>query len=64
MASFKKTIEVTHGESLFIAQALEFYRDNLTEVDDPGLPYGEILAQVEVAKKIIPKFKIEYIESN
>ncbi len=64
MASFKKTVEVTHGESLFIAQALEFYRDNLTAVDDPGLPYGEILAQVEVAKKIIPKFKIEYIESN
>ena len=30
MASFKRTVELTHGESLFIAQALQFYKEHLS----------------------------------
>lgn len=68
MASFKRTVEITHGESLFIAQALQFYKENLVwkigvnnylEISD-----DEVDAQIEVAGKIIPKFEIKVKEVN
>jgi hypothetical protein len=67
MASFKRTVELTHGESLFVAQALQFYKENLVwkigvnnylEISD-----DEVDAQIEVAGKIIPKFEIKVKET-
>ena len=58
MASFKRSVEVTHGESLFIAQALELYRETIFDHMD----VDEASMQSEVANTIIPKFKIEIEE--
>ena len=53
MASFKRTVELTHGESLFIAQALQFYKEDLSR----RLMHHIGWDQIKVADKIIPKFE-------
>jgi hypothetical protein len=68
MASFKRTVEITHGESLFIAQALQFYKENLSwkigANNDLGIYDDEVDDQIEVANKIIPKFEVIVKEVN
>ena len=68
MASFKRTVELTHGESLFIAQALQFYKEHLSRRLmhhigwDLEMSEHEVDAQIKVADKIIPKFEIKVKE--
>lgn len=50
-----RSVEITNGESLFIAEALRFYceYDNIIDVDAENLGVNR-----KVAELIIPKFKL------
>ena len=69
MASFKRTVELTHGESFFVAQAIQFYKERLVSEGwayhlawDLEIHDSEVDAQIKVADKIIPKFEIKVKE--
>ena len=52
------TLELTHGESLFVAEALHFYiRDLWFRNDELGDDDN-----IAIARKLIPKFKIKVKE--
>jgi len=60
MQRVNRTIEFTHGETLFLRRALKILRSDINqEIDMYGDEDGRSTSHIRVLDKIIPKLNVE-----